>query len=132
MVRSSSVMSSHSWRSSGPGLRTKTSIEALGVGAVEWEGGEEHWMHSGAQGLLKKVGEGVSAWPGSSVAPWPLARASGVWDRGKATRERGSAVPEGQGTRGSDAGEVSDAGELGWLGERMSTRCMPGVRWMHV
>jgi hypothetical protein len=40
-------------------------------------------MCSGARGLLKKVGEGVSAWPGSSMARWPLARASGVWDRAK-------------------------------------------------
>jgi hypothetical protein len=100
-------------------LRTKRSTEALEVGAVEWEGGEEHRMRSGAQGLLKKVGEGVSARPGSSVARWPLARASGIWDRGKAMRERGGVALESQGTRGSDAGEVSGSGELGRLGERL-------------
>jgi hypothetical protein len=56
-----------------------------------------------------------------------LARVGGTPDRGNATTRWLRAASVGQGTRGSVVGEVSSAGELGWLGERTSSPRPPGV-----
>jgi hypothetical protein len=86
-----------------------------------------YWTMPAHDGQRARVlGESCAA--GSRLAGRLLVRPGGARDRGKTTRGEGGSAPACQREGGMVGGEISRQGEVGRLGEDMSTRRPPSVR----